>query len=1638
MGQSYRIRTELGITKTINVELTQEFEFLEILSLKLQQQDVYSRLCADYGVVVGRVTANNGLGIPNARVAIFVPIEQIDQSNPVISSIYPYNSPSDRNEDGYRYNLLPYEPSYTGHAATGTLPSRLDVLTGQTAVEIFDKYYKLTAKTNDSGDYMIMGVPLGEQTIVMDVDLSDIGEFSLTPQDLIRMGLATEAQVAGNRFRTSADLNSLPQIINLTKVVEVSPLWGEPAVCQIAINRVDFDLRNEANVDIQPTAVFMGSMYSTADQFRIRKGSRPRDDFGNLCGLTTGPGQIIALRQTIQVDLSGNPILEVYEIEKNGNVIDGDGTWLIELPMNLNYIVTNEFGERIVSYDPTIGIPTKAKYRFKIKWEQPPTLTQQVRRAYYLVPNIREFGWTVPSFDPNFSTVTNLELRSSYYFGLDWSGYTEGLSASQASQKIDEIINCEDTFYEFDYNRVYTVAGLIDQYKNGGRGRFIGIKEIDSQECQDTVNKFPVNEGFKNFDFLFFIVSILLQVLQLLGPPLIVVASIFAWFWNNVLVPFKEFFTGLLSALASYYTIQAVRYGIQFITFRARQAVSAGLCAAGVISECFNEAEYSARASEARDKARQYARQAAIWGGALISFELIMRAVNRQKFPPIKLPSITYPTCLSCDCSGEDLDSGDSSSKYSILSRFSNPSSYVEKLLQSSLLSGFSTEDKDVLASAISRVIGTNTFDEENTLGYKAMYVDDIFLSNGDEYFAYSDDLPLAERINLFNQRKKYFDGVNRISVSFDHQANAGVEHFDNTLTLIFDTPIPSGTLLTFVNQTLSNDTNYTVSIPNSSYPTGISGTTLNPGPSQYIVNYATGQQQESNRIYNLSTGSTLNNYNYPADIEYFQVLTAITISQASQIWNLSNSESLPSILESSMVIKWNIKPQGLLTSWGSINFYPPLKFADYFENFDNQYIIIMQRGVDPYSPIFKNKYGIGKLLGFGNENDFTIEVSSRLNIPIQKLNSSSTSVQLFNQQNNIFYKSHFFEPGNDFVSFNTRAVGYYGLYDASVSPPLTLTSTISGVRGLFSVTYNGAFDFLNVNPTGRYNQNEDISSEAYYFVDDGNKPNNTSVDYYTKVLKPTIDANPLSISDKTLNIMRTDRIPSSDSLDGNTWDSNPSIGQQNLAFSLYQYFISGDVIQVAGVGSGAEVIPFDISGQTASINIFNTFECSNLVPFACYTNQGTSFGVNPNCPTKDIIQNGCYVILEKPLTGIRQDIRSFQEWAYRFRFFYGLCRGVLSQSFTNNWINGSLFTFPIQVDTTYDSSNRPKYPVFEKKLIYFDETTNNFYYRSSPFIRNYNPSEFIGRSTISDVEALNNRNLLFPTTITNLGMKANFFGEIIYEPSTNAYIMQNLNSTSYNDTSDLVNLFVISRIADNNFLNRFNFLSRDRAINQFFTRNGFSVITSPKARVDADLAQLFSINSEFGVIGFSPEFYPISSTGTNPVVLLYQGNTNPVMGIFYSSTTFDLQDKDFLSPGIINFRPNPSVPAITYPYGIKSQKVPFYQWQLNPPPVQFSIFGNVTNNWATNISDIVTSPYQSLNRRNLTTPNYFVPSNTSFDIYQRGYIFNVNASGDYDFNTWGSMQSKFLVGAPNQFYFGIKKGNSALDKFKTKYLPNE
>jgi hypothetical protein len=1563
MGQSYRIKTDIGVNKTINVGLEQDFEFLEILSLKIRQSEVFTRDCANYGVLVGRVTANNGFGVPNARISVFIPIEPVDESNPIISSIYPYKSPTDKNEDGYRYNLLPYEKSYSTHSATGTLPSRLDALIDSTAVEIYDKYYKFTAKTNDSGDYMIMGVPLGTQTIVMDVDLSDIGEFSLTPQDLIRMGLATENQVAGSKFRTSNDLNSLPQIVNLIKSVDISPLWGDPDVCQIAVNRLDFDLRDDANINIQPTSVFMGSVFSSTDKFRVRRNCKPKDDMGNLCSLISGPGQILAIRQTIQQDSEGNPVLEVYQLEQDGNVIDGNGTWLTELPMNLDYLVTNQFGEKVISNDPTIGIPTRAKYRFKIKWEQPAALTTQTRRPNYLVPNIKEYG------GPN----DTKRLESSYYFGLAWSGYTNGFTGSQKTNRLNEAIDCEDTFYEFKFNRVYTVAGLIDQYKKGAKGRFIGIKEIDNDDCSSSVNKFPVNDGFRNFDILFFVFSILFTIIQPIGISVLIIGHILIWLYNAV-----------IGAICSICNVRILR-GRPFAFICRKFGI-----------KC-DKKDYT-----------------------------------------IRLPMITYPDCQACECSSDIKTSSalNNTTASGSLTYLSYPLSYSDKLVDYFSSSSIYSANTDSFVIAFSEALaGQNTIPSINKPDiYKLPFSQSVNLINDDmDYFSYasSKSLPLGERVNIFNQRKNYFSGKNKIKVTFAKNSNIGKFHYDNTLTLLSNTQFNSGDLLTFINISGTTDLNYLYVDGNQ---TGISGTSYNGlGETTINVRYANTQTTDSLVVYNLPYGSTETNNKFPADIEYFQVVTALTVSDAAKIWNANNLQSFPNIFNSNTIVDFWVD----LSYSG--NYSKDLKASDFFSDFDNQYVLILQRGVDPYSPKYVNEYSLGNIFGTNDsDSNWTFTAETRINIPIQKLTSTNTTIQGYGNQNDIFYQSYFFSPGIDgssvnglkFTGYTTKNTSYYGLLSSEIIPGY---GTKNGGE-IVSKTSNGFYS--NDQDSGFYDFSEDLSGAGLMGCINYNKggfisyPIQDSFKYY--YYTESIFSNPnnsIIIDTARLNVLRTDRLPTSDGLDGGSWYINPSLLQQNNNFAIYLINTDSEDISSSTFTTGSDIVTPDIEGLTNSINVLESFNCESMVGLKCYKGFGTNFEINQECTENDPVEKGCYLFVRNPLKDLGKDIVSFGEWGFRFRFFYGLCRGVLSQSFMNNWINGGLYMFPIQVDTRYDKKNKPS-SYYCEDLIHFNSETNNFYYRSSPF--STATKKFVGIE--GPEKSVNVRNLLFPTTIINLGMKYNFYKEISFDQTTNGYVMKDLDATSYGDVSDLVNLFVISRITDEGFLQQI-FSSGNNSLNQLFSRNNVSLFNQAR-RIDGDLAQLMSINSEDGVIKFSPEFYETVPGSTTDPTNILGTSSNPTIAVWFSSTTENLQFKDYLTPGRINFRGNDNAGYYPYPYGIKSQIVPFYQWKLNNPT---TIFGDQYNNWATGSLDIVQNQrYQSLDRTSVTKPSYFKSSSSpdSNDLYSRGYIFSVDVNGNY--STTGVSSDKFIVGAPFHFYFGIVKGESALDKFKSKYSINE
>ena len=128
MSDNIRIKTTPGGgDKSVNIKVNQKFDFIEILSLKISQDEAYRRFCSDYGVVVGRVIVNNGVGVPNAKVSIFIPIDEVDLEDPETSGLYPYEVITDKDNNGVPYNLLPRNNRGKDECFTpiGTFPSKI-------------------------------------------------------------------------------------------------------------------------------------------------------------------------------------------------------------------------------------------------------------------------------------------------------------------------------------------------------------------------------------------------------------------------------------------------------------------------------------------------------------------------------------------------------------------------------------------------------------------------------------------------------------------------------------------------------------------------------------------------------------------------------------------------------------------------------------------------------------------------------------------------------------------------------------------------------------------------------------------------------------------------------------------------------------------------------------------------------------------------------------------------------------------------------------------------------------------------------------------------------------------------------------------------------------------------------------------------------------------------------------------------------------------------------------------------------------------------------------------------------------------------------------------------------------------------
>lgn len=466
MNNTIKIKTDINKDKFLKVKLENSFTNLQLLSLNITQEEVYTKYNADYGVIVGRVFMNGGVGCPNAKISIFIPLA--DNESDIVNNNYPYTSISTK-KDNLRYNLLTQEPQNDCHNPVGNFLSKNEILDNDELTEIFDKYYKFSTTTNKSGDFMIFGVPVGTHIMNVDVDLSDIGIFSQRPYDFINQGYPKKLFDSPTKFKAETNLNSLSQIRHQEIAINVIPFWGENNENEIGITRSDVDL----NFSLKPSAIFIGSLFGDNEKNSVNKNCVPRKNLGRLCETTSGEGTIEMIRKTLDNEI------ESFDID-GGRVIDGNGTWAYQIPMNLDYVVTNEYGDLIPTENPNKGIPTRTSVRFKISMDESGGEGRLRSRGKYLVPNNPR---TYNDQDFSFNEDTK-----------------------------------DENFRDLYWNKIYTVKNHIARVQKRCDGdfcadnrRMVGIKDVD--DCVGTKNPFPFNKLDGDFNPLFLVICVILGII---------------------------------------------------------------------------------------------------------------------------------------------------------------------------------------------------------------------------------------------------------------------------------------------------------------------------------------------------------------------------------------------------------------------------------------------------------------------------------------------------------------------------------------------------------------------------------------------------------------------------------------------------------------------------------------------------------------------------------------------------------------------------------------------------------------------------------------------------------------------------------------------------------------------------------------------------------------------------------------------------------------------------------------------------------------------------------------------------------------------------------------------------------------------
>jgi hypothetical protein len=267
-----------------------------------------------------------------------------------------------------------------------------------------------------------------------------------------------------SQFKGGKDINNLTQIKTQQIGVNVLPFWGEQQQDEVGISRVDVDL----NYEIKPKAMFIGSIFGDNEKNSINKNCQARKKTGKVCETVPVDGFLQMIRKRPDGEV------ENYSV-KGGDVIDDDGVWAYQIPMNLDYMTTDEYGNLIPTEEPNKGIPTRTRVRFKLDTHNTGEEGRLRTRANYLIPH-------------NPSNKDEID----YEFGDKTK---------------------EESFRDLYWNKIYSVKNFIPRLQgndNFQNRNFVGFKDVD--DCSGNKTPLPFNRMDKDLNPIYSIICMIITI----------------------------------------------------------------------------------------------------------------------------------------------------------------------------------------------------------------------------------------------------------------------------------------------------------------------------------------------------------------------------------------------------------------------------------------------------------------------------------------------------------------------------------------------------------------------------------------------------------------------------------------------------------------------------------------------------------------------------------------------------------------------------------------------------------------------------------------------------------------------------------------------------------------------------------------------------------------------------------------------------------------------------------------------------------------------------------------------------------------------------------------------------------------------